>query len=100
MSTIETERPATAAARKPGRIGRARNRVAGLLATAAALIIVPIGAASAEPADPVDTAVSGAFGDVQDMFLTTIVPAVVALTVAVLGIVLAIKWIRKTAKTS
>lgn len=99
MSTI-TQKAPTTVARAASRFGRIRNRAAGIFAALAAAILVPISAASATPADPVGTAVTGAFGDVQDMFLTVIVPAVVALTVAVLGIVLAIRWIRKTAKTS
>jgi len=78
------------------RRGRTALLTASVLMVGMVAGALPAGATPPAP----DAAISGAFDSVQTMFLTVIVPAVVGLTVAVLGIVLAIKWIRKTAKTA
>lgn len=83
-----------------GRLAQLRNRISGAVAGAAAFVMVTAGVASATPPDPAGEAATGAFTSVQTMFLTVIVPAAVGLTVAILAIVLALKWIKRTAKTA
>jgi len=84
-----------------GRLAQLRNRISGAVMAAGGFVLATAGVASATvPADPAGDAATSAFADVQTMFLTVIVPAAVGLTVAILAIVMAIKWIRKTAKTA
>lgn len=75
---------------------KTRNKVSMAFGAVAVALFVPATGASATT----EEAVGDAFSEVQSLWLTTIVPAVIALTLAILGIVLAVKWIRKTAKSS
>lgn len=42
-----------------------------------------------------ETAVTGGFTDLQSLFVTTIAPAIFALIIAVVGVTMGIKWLRR-----
>lgn len=99
-STVSTED--TAAAVKPGLVARAvkRARYVGASALVGAGLALSGGAPAfaADPPASADTLVQSGFGSVTSLLTGTIVPALFAITVLIIGVVVGIKWLRKGAK--
>lgn len=95
MSTIDTN-PGTRAQEQRGRVAKIRNRVAGGLVTAAALVTVP-SAAFAATGDDTSTQVAAGFSDMSNFMTTVVVGAVIALALIGTLVGLGIKWMKKGA---
>jgi hypothetical protein len=77
---------------------RAAVRSVQVAALAAVFGVVGALSASAEPEDPTATAIEGGFADLQDLFLTTIAPAIFALVLAIIGVTFGIRKLRQNTK--
>lgn len=90
----------TVEAKASTRLGRLRNRFATLFATLAALIVVPVSAASASTyTDPTQGAGDGFIDGLKDYFLNEVVTKALGLMVVVVSISVLVAWGRKAIKS-
>lgn len=83
-----------------GRFARLRNRVSAMFAALAALIVVPIGAASATtPADPTGGAGDSLFTTLTEYLQGHLIVAVLALAAIGISVGMLLGWGKKAAKT-
>ena len=78
-----------------------RHRVAAIFAAVAVLVAVPLGAANAAGIPDGTTAgINTMFDDATTLIVTVLGVAAFALTIALLGIHLGMRWVRKVAQSN